>query len=137
MKEYLIGVLGEDDGINGFLDQWVQRHAGLPFPAFLLSLWPFRPLDPALGRPFPPFGGGGSRKLCEKPNEFAKIQVNPTKSDLFFYGSRAKHAKEDLWLCDSATLWPTAPFFTKVKITKRTQFKNRTICHPRQFRMTT
>ena len=156
MKEYLIGVLGEDDGINGFLDQWVllsiiDRHAGLPYPAFLLSLWSFRPLDPALGRPFPPFGGGGSRKLCEKPNEFdkimmnraknpnefAKIQVNPTKSDLFFYGSRAKHAKEDLWLCDSATLWPTAPFFTKVKITKRTQFKNRTIRHPRQFRRTT
>ena len=86
MKEYLIGVLGEDDGINGFLDKWVllsiiDRHAGLPFPAFLLSLWSFRPLDPALGRPFPPFGGGGSRKLCEKPNEFAKIQVNPTKSD--------------------------------------------------------
>ena len=82
MKEYLIGVLGEDDGINGFLDQWVQRHAGLPFPAFLLSLWSFRPLDPALGRPFPPFGGGGSRKLCKKPNEFDKIMVNRAKNPM-------------------------------------------------------
>jgi hypothetical protein len=25
-------------------------------------------------------------KTREKPNEFAKIQVNPTKSNLFFYG---------------------------------------------------
>jgi hypothetical protein len=40
MKEYLTGAL--DDGINGFWDNWVQRHAGgawslesalLPFPA--------------------------------------------------------------------------------------------------------
>jgi hypothetical protein len=27
MKEYLTGAL--DNGINGFLDNWVQRHAGL------------------------------------------------------------------------------------------------------------
>ena len=27
MKEYLAGAL--DDGVNGFLDNWVQRHAGL------------------------------------------------------------------------------------------------------------
>ena len=26
-------------------------------------------------------------KICEKPNEFAKIQVNPTKSNLFFYSN--------------------------------------------------
>jgi hypothetical protein len=76
MKEYLIGVLGEDDGINGFLDQWVQRDAGpncegqggvwnqvqvlLPFPAFLLSLWSFRPV----------------REKPRNPNEFDKIKVN-------------------------------------------------------------
>ncbi|MGA2870691.1 MAG: hypothetical protein ABSF34_16210, partial [Verrucomicrobiota bacterium] len=54
----------------------------LPFPAFLLSLWSFRPLDSALGRPFSPFGGGGSRKLCENPNEFDKIMVNRAKKPM-------------------------------------------------------
>jgi hypothetical protein len=91
MKEYLIGVLGEDDGINGSsvtLDPIVRGReefgirCRLAFPAFLLSLWSFRPLDPALGRPFSPFGGGGSRKLCEKPNEFDKIMVNRAKNPM-------------------------------------------------------
>ena len=40
----------------------------LPFPAFLLSLWSFRPVQ----------------EIIEKPNEFVKIQVNPTKSNSFF-----------------------------------------------------
>jgi hypothetical protein len=35
MNEYLVDVL--DDGINGFLDKWVQRHAGLESGAFALS----------------------------------------------------------------------------------------------------
>jgi hypothetical protein len=39
MKEYLTGAL--DDGINGFWDNWVQRHAGgagsLESGAFALS----------------------------------------------------------------------------------------------------
>jgi hypothetical protein len=30
MKEYLTGAL--NDGINGFLDNWVQRHAGAGLP---------------------------------------------------------------------------------------------------------
>jgi hypothetical protein len=87
MKEYLIGVLGEDDGINGFLDKWVpvsiiDRHAGLESGAFALScLLAFLMVIPAprlrSGQSLPPpFGGGGSRKLCEKPNEFDKIKVN-------------------------------------------------------------
>jgi hypothetical protein len=38
MNEYLVDVL--DDGINGFLDKWVQRHAGLESGAFALSCLP-------------------------------------------------------------------------------------------------
>jgi len=34
-------------------------------------------------------------------------------------------------------LWSTAPFLKNTKITKRTQFKNRTTRHPRQMRRTT
>src|ERR1700722_7181065 len=45
--------------------QGVLNQALFPFPAFLLSLWSFRPV----------------RETIKKPNEFAKIQVNPTKSD--------------------------------------------------------
>ena len=39
MKEYLTGAL--DDGINGLLDNWVQRHAGLELGAFALSCLPY------------------------------------------------------------------------------------------------
>src|ERR1700679_316018 len=56
----------------------------LPFPAFLLSLWSFRPV----------------REIIEKPNESAKIQVNPTKSNqikpLFLFitsPNRVQHAE--------------------------------------------
>jgi hypothetical protein len=45
--------------------QGVWNQVLLPFPAFLLSSWSFRPV----------------RETIKKPNEFAKIQVNPTKSD--------------------------------------------------------
>jgi hypothetical protein len=38
MKEHLTGAL--DDGINGFLDHWVQRHAG---QALLKGFKPFKP----------------------------------------------------------------------------------------------
>ena len=47
--------------------QGVWNQVLLPFPAFLLSLWSFRPV----------------REIIEKPNEFAKTQVNPTKSNQF------------------------------------------------------
>ena len=79
MQEHLTDVL--NGGINGFLDKWVPgadhrlmsiigRHAGLESDAFARScLLAFLMVIPAWV------------KICEKPNEFAKIQVNPTKSD--------------------------------------------------------
>src|ERR1700679_424753 len=48
--------------------QGVWNQVLLPFPAFLLTLWSFRLV----------------REIIEKPNEIEKIQVNPTKSNLFF-----------------------------------------------------
>jgi hypothetical protein len=67
MNEYSIGVL--DDGINGFLDKWVQRHAGLESGAFALScLLAFLMVIPAWA------------KICKKSNEFAKIQANRAKN---------------------------------------------------------
>jgi hypothetical protein len=39
MQKYLTGAL--DDGINGLLDNWVQRHAGLELGAFALSCLPY------------------------------------------------------------------------------------------------
>ena len=69
----------------GSMDFWIigatasiiDRHAGLESGAFARScLLAFLMVIPAWV------------KICEKPNEFAKIQVNPTKSDqikpLFF-----------------------------------------------------
>ena len=47
--------------------QGVWNQVLLPFPAFLLSLWSFRTV----------------REIIEKLNEFAKTQVNPTKSNQF------------------------------------------------------
>ena len=63
MNEYLVGVL--DDGINGFLDKWVQRHAGLESGAFALScLLAFLMVIPAWA------------KICN-----LRIRKNPSKSD--------------------------------------------------------
>jgi len=89
MKEHLTDAL--DDGINGFLDNWVHGVDHRPSRwsrvmktyivifggawswesgAFALSyLLAFLMVIPAYA------------KICEKPNEFAKIQVNPTKSN--------------------------------------------------------
>ncbi len=67
--------------MNGNTSSYLVAHGVgnqvlLPFPAFLLSLWSFWP----------------GRKICKKPNEIAKIQVNPTKSNqirpLFLWDSR-------------------------------------------------
>jgi hypothetical protein len=51
-------------------------------------------------------------KICEKPNEFAKIQVNPTKSNLFFYGPHS-----------SSPIGSSVTLAKNIKTTKRTQFK--------------
>ena len=98
MNEYSIGVL--DDGINGFLDHWVQRHAGLESGAFALScLLAFLMVIPAWA------------KICKKPNEIAKIQVNPTKSNqiqpLFFprLPSEVMGQKQP-----ALRVWPGQPF---------------------------
>jgi hypothetical protein len=86
MNEYSMGVL--DDGINGFLDHWVQRHAGLESGDFALScLLAFLMVIPAprlsSGQALPPvWRRGGSRKSCEKPNEIAKFQGNCAKSPM-------------------------------------------------------
>jgi hypothetical protein len=159
MNEYSIGVL--DDGINGFLDHWVQRHAGLESGAFALSCFPaFLMVIPAWA------------KICKNSNEFAKIQVNPTKSNqirpLFLF--QLLTPKFWLSLCSfrfrwhvpawrfrvsaarvfdagarrttaGATVLPktkmgpwcrssTVTLVKNMKITKRTQFKNRTTRHP-------
>jgi hypothetical protein len=160
MNEYSIGVL--DDGINGFLDHWVlvsiiDRHAGgagsLESGAFALScLLAFLMVIPAWA------------KICKNSNEFAKIQVNPTKSNqiqpLFFpwaglgfppksglrrhvasfqsavvpaHSTAAPHRGRHPIRLSTKNSQPS----TKAKITKRTQFKNRTTRHPRQLRRTT
>ena len=98
MNEYSIGVL--DDGINGFLDKWVQRHAGLESGAFALScLLAFLMVIPAWA------------KICKNSNEFAKIQVNPTKSNqiqpLFFPGLPSKVMGQKQ---PALRLWPGQPF---------------------------
>jgi hypothetical protein len=68
MKEYLTGALA--DGINGFWDHWVQRHAGLESGAFALScLLAFLMVIPAGARKAPKSG---------------QIRKNQGKSNLFF-----------------------------------------------------
>jgi hypothetical protein len=74
MQRYLTDIywmMGSMDfWINGSLVPIIDRHAGLESGAFALScLLAFLMVIPAWV------------KICGKPNEFAKIQVNPTKSD--------------------------------------------------------
>src|ERR1700679_2410457 len=65
--------------------QNIHRHFWWCTEFGIRCFWPFLPSC------FP-YGHSG---LCEnlRKTQFAKIQVNPTKSNLFFYGSRAKNAK--------------------------------------------
>jgi hypothetical protein len=99
-----------------------------------------------------PYGHSGPcEKPSKNPNEFAKIQVNPTKSDqikpLFLF----QLLTPKFWLLNSggtdredsrptkgaARFRGNSLILSKVKITKRTQFKNRPTRHPRPLRMTT
>jgi hypothetical protein len=169
----------------GSMDFWiigssvtlVWNQVLLPFPACLLSLSSFRPLDSALGRPFHPFGGGervvNRAKNPMKSQRSKEIRLNQTKSDLFFYpvmltpesfGLRrhvAAFPRRDMSRrskAQSCLRTPQAPLTgaspvlirhpirlstktsqpsTNTKITKRTQFKNRTTCPPRQLRRAT
>jgi hypothetical protein len=68
MKEHLTDAL--DGGINGSMASIIDCHAGLESGAFAFScLLAFLMVI------------SDCAKICKKPNEFAKIQVNPTKSN--------------------------------------------------------
>jgi hypothetical protein len=109
MNEYSIGVL--DDGINGFLNKWVQRHAGLESGAFALScLLAFLMVIPAWA------------KICKNSNEFAKIQVNPTKSNQFYgTGMNTKIAKGERFIFEIRARPSRLPAF----LIRKSQFVNR------------
>jgi hypothetical protein len=100
MNEYSIGVL--DDGINGYFNNCV-----------LVSIIGWR--------------RSSTVTLVVRDERTFMAIVDPRRR-LNNSGNRIRTRRlrrGDLWLCASVTLWPTAPFFTDTKITKRTQFKNR------------